>query len=113
MTQGSIAMKVNHWSRARNFSKVYKSAEGPLAQFKKAVIEANWKNPADVEKTFATVSRYKDALIFNIGGNKFRLIAICRFELGRLYIDKVMTHEEYGKNQWRERYDKKAKSKTE
>jgi len=36
-----------------------------------------------------------ETLIFNIGGNKFRLIALVNFEKQTLLIDRVFTHEEY------------------
>ena len=111
-------MKVNHWGRARKFIKAQEESGKSgrevqalyeaLAAWKKSVVEAEWKGPAEIrEKTFGNVSYYKNALIFNIGGNKYRLIAICRYELGTLYIDKIMTHEEYDLNHWKKRYDKK------
>jgi mRNA interferase HigB len=33
--------------------------------------------------------------VFNIGGNKYRLIVDMRYDLGRVYIRSVLTHEEY------------------
>jgi mRNA-degrading endonuclease HigB of HigAB toxin-antitoxin module len=50
--------------------------------------------------------RYQGASFFEIAGNNVRLIAICRFELGTIYIDQVLTHQDYDKGTWKKRYDK-------
>ena len=100
-------MKINHWGRARGFIKDHTEAAEPLRTWRTAVVNANWTSFPDVKETFNTVDWYKGALIFDIGGNNVRLIAVCRFELGRLYIDKVLTHKEYDTGTWKKRYDKK------
>ena len=40
--------------------------------------------------------------VFNIGGNKFRLIVVIHFNRDRLYIRHVLTHAEYDRGHWRE-----------
>jgi mRNA interferase HigB len=104
-------MKINHWGRARKFISEHAESEGSLQAWKRTVVEANWTNFPDVRNTCNTVDWYEGALIFDIGGNNTRLIAICRFELGRLYIDKVLTHQEYDKGVWKRRYEKKKRSR--
>lgn len=89
--------------------KAHGEAESSLPNWKKTVAEAVWTSFPEVNETFNSADWYKGAIIFDIGGNNFRLIAICRFELSRLYIDKVLTHEEYDKGAWKKRYDKKKK----
>ena len=100
-------MKVNHWGRARLFIKEHPEAESALRAWKRAVLEANWDNFPDVKETFNSADWYEGAIIFDIAGNNIRLVAVCRFDLGRLYIDRVMTHEEYDKGTWKKRYAKK------
>ena len=39
--------------------------------------------------------------IFDIGGNKLRLIAICHFQYNKLYIREILSHSEYDKNKWK------------
>lgn len=102
-------MKINHWGRARAFIKEHPESEGPLRNWKNAVVDASWESFSDVKTTFNSADWYKGAIIFDIGGNNFRLIAICRFELGRLYIDTVLTHQDYDKQAWKARYDQKRK----
>jgi mRNA interferase HigB len=40
--------------------------------------------------------------VFNIGGNKVRLVAAIHFNRNKLYIRYVLTHTEYDKNKWKE-----------
>lgn len=58
---------------------------------------AEWNNFSDVKRTFNSVDKNGEDLIFNIGGNNFRLIAIVEFEEGILTVKKIMTHAEYDK----------------
>jgi mRNA interferase HigB len=102
-------MKINHWGRARQFIKKHVEAERPLRIWKRTVIEANWANFPDVKNTFNSVDWFEGAIIFDIAGNNIRLVAVCRFDLGRLYIDKVMTHEEYDRGSWKKRYQKQKR----
>lgn len=40
--------------------------------------------------------------VFNIGGNKLRLIAVVRYRVQRLYIRHVLDHRDYDKGKWKE-----------
>lgn len=104
-------VKINHWGRARKFMKEHPESESPLSSWKRSVIHASWSSFPEVKETFNSADWYQGAIIFDLGGNNFRLIAICRFELSRLYIDKVLTHEEYDKGKWKKRYDQKRKAR--
>jgi mRNA interferase HigB len=49
-----------------------------------------------VREDFASASFLgKWRTVFNIGGNKYRLVVDMRYDLGRIYIRHVLTHEEY------------------
>lgn len=49
----------------------------------------------------ARVDRYKRFVIFDIGGNKYRLIAAVHFNTGIVYIRHVLTHAEYDSDKWK------------
>lgn len=102
-------MKVIHWGRARKFIAANRKAKAPLDVWKTATQASTWQNYPEIKETFNTVDWYKGHVIFDIGGNKFRLIAICRFELGHLYIQDIMTHKEYDKGLWKKRIDERWK----
>ena len=97
-------MRVTYWGKARKFYKEYKNAEAPLKAWKKATLEANWTDFNSVKMTFNTVDWVDGLLIFDIKGNDYRLVSVCVFEKGRLYIKEIMTHEEYSKGAWKEKH---------
>jgi mRNA interferase HigB len=57
---------------------------------------AQWSAPADVKAHYGTASILKDGrVVFNICGNKYRLVVWINFEFFTIYIRFVGTHEEY------------------
>jgi len=104
-------MKVVHWGKAKKFFRRHTNAESPLTYWKRSVIAAEWDSFADIKETFNTADWVENFIVFDIGGNKFRLIAICRFELGSLYIQDVLTHDEYVKSKWKGAGKKTKKAK--
>jgi mRNA interferase HigB len=50
---------------------------------------------ADLRKTFSAVDRVGQFYVFDIGGNKYRIIAAIHFDKQRLYVRHVFTHKEY------------------
>ena len=57
---------------------------------------------AELRKTFASADRVGDKVVFNIGGNKYRLIAAVHFSRGKLYIRDILTHAEYDQGGWKQ-----------
>ena len=39
--------------------------------------------------------------VFNIGGNKFRLVVVIHFNRGKVYVRHVLTHAEYDQEKWK------------
>lgn len=57
---------------------------------------ADWRNPSDMLKAFNTVDTIgNDRYVFNISGNRFRLIAMVHFGIRTVYIRGIFTHSEY------------------
>ena len=46
-------------------------------------------------------SRVERYVVFNVGGNKYRLIAIVSYPKGKVYIQHVLTHKEYDRGTWK------------
>lgn len=61
------------------------------------VAGCDWRSPADVKRTFRTASFVGDVVVFNIGGNKYRLTVNVRYRYHTVYVRRVMTHSEYDK----------------
>jgi mRNA interferase HigB len=59
-------------------------------------------NFAELRTIFPSADQVEGLTVFNIGGNKARLIAVIHYNTQRLYIRHVLTHKEYDKNKWKE-----------
>jgi mRNA interferase HigB len=94
-------MRVISEKKPREFWTEYPESEGPLRAWIKVASEASWGTFAEVRETYATASQVGKFTVFNIGGNKFRLVVVIHFNRGRLFIRHVMTHEIYDKGHWK------------
>lgn len=57
---------------------------------------ADWKTPQDVRAKYGTASILKDGrVVFNIGGNNYRLVVWINYEFSTIYIRFIGTHSEY------------------
>jgi mRNA interferase HigB len=81
------------------FWKKHRDAEEPLRLWFSQVEKIDWTGPADVRATFGTADFVaNNRIIFDIKGNKYRLIAHVRYApLCLLYIRFIGTHAEYDK----------------
>ncbi|MBT8366922.1 MAG: type II toxin-antitoxin system HigB family toxin [Deltaproteobacteria bacterium] len=58
---------------------------------------------AELRQTFPSAYQVRKLTIFNIGGNKARLIAAIHYNTSRVYIRHVLTHKEYNRKTWKEK----------
>lgn len=63
---------------------------------------ATLTNFAELRNTFNSVDKVGRLYVFNIGGNKLRLVASVHFNTGKVFIRAIMAHVEYDKNKWKE-----------
>ena len=76
-------------------------AESPLQRWYKIVHQSNFASLNDLRQTFPSADMVDDWVVFNIGGNKYRLIASVHFNWGKVYVRHVLTHEEYDRGAWK------------
>lgn len=79
-------------------------SEGPLRAWYTHVSSrtVDWSSWADIKEDFASASHVGNCVVFNIGGNKYRLIARVLFPSHKVFVLKVMTHSEYDDESWKE-----------
>ena len=71
-------------------------AEAPLQAWLREAMAANWTKPTDVKAKFRHASILKAGrVVFNIRGNKYRLVTVINYEAGLVRIRWVGTHREY------------------
>lgn len=74
----------------------FPDAREPLEAWYHLVLRRSFVSPHDVKELFRSASILKDGIVvFNIGGNKYRLVVHIRYDLGIVFIKEVMTHPEY------------------
>jgi mRNA interferase HigB len=80
----------------REFWKRHPVAEQPLKAWFAEVQAADWRDPAQIKRRYRHTSFVGDnRVIFNIGGNKYRLVVHVNFDFGIVYIKFIGTHAEY------------------
>jgi mRNA interferase HigB len=94
-------MKIITKRKLREFWEKHPNSKESLLNWYKIVKKADWNNFTDVKETYRSVDIYKDCVIFNIGGNKYRLIVKIRYKIRRVFIRFVLTHKEYDKDKWK------------
>ena len=68
---------------------------------------AKWKNLGDVRVQFphadgVKVGSGKMATVFNVCGNKHRMVTAIHYNTGKIFILRLMSHAEYSKSQWKD-----------
>ncbi len=77
-------------------SAAYADAEGPLKAWFSEAEHADWGMPADVKTHYRNASILREnRVVFNIGGNKYRLVVRINYAARIVFIRFVGTHEDY------------------
>lgn len=81
----------------KEFWERHPQAQGPCRAWFAVVSKARWNGPSDFKRQFgATVDFVGDnRVIFDLGGNKYRLIVHLSYEFGRVLIKFIGTHADY------------------
>lgn len=82
----------------REFWERHADAKAPIEAWYQEALNAEWKNPQAIKNRYANASFVgNDRVVFNIGGNKYRLVTRVNYDFGILYIRFIGTHSEYDK----------------
>jgi mRNA interferase HigB len=94
-------MKLISNKALREFAARHEDADQPLQDFRRLIESGSFTNFAELKATFRSVDKVGDRYVFNIGGNKYRVVAAIAFKPGLLWIKAVMTHANYDKGAWK------------
>jgi mRNA interferase HigB len=82
----------------REFWEKHPDSEEQLATWYKEATKADWMSPAEIKSEYAKASILKDKkVIFNICGNKYRLVVRINYPRKWIFILFIGTHIEYDK----------------
>lgn len=74
----------------------YQDAKEPVLAWYRRTLKADWPSPADVKAAFGTASVLQDGrVVFNIAGNKYRLIVWINYPYRVVYVRFIGTHTQY------------------
>ncbi len=89
-------MRVISQKVLRQFWGQHPDAEQPLKAWYKNTKASNWQTPAQVKAQLRNVSILgNNRIVFNIAGNKYRLVVVVRYRIQRVYVRFIGTHREY------------------
>jgi len=82
--------------RLQDFWQRHPDAEKSLRAWNAIVRQKRYGTPHEIRANFHHADFLGDRrVVFNIGGHKYRLVVDIRYDLGRIYVRHVFTHEEY------------------
>lgn len=88
--------------RLLEFAKKHPNTSVPLAVWYQIVKRSKIPDFSKLREIFPSADKVDNLTVFNIGGNKIRLIAAVHYNTQCLYIRHVLTHKEYDKGKWKE-----------
>lgn len=80
----------------------HRDLEASLDVWFRIAKKASWRTLADVRQTFATADLVNRWTVFNVKGNRYRLITEINYRSQRVYIRHLLTHAEYDQEKWKQ-----------
>ena len=87
--------------KLKEAASLHSDLEGPLDVWFRIAKRATWQTLAEVRSTLASADAVGKWTVFNIKGNKYRLITEVNYRFQRIYVRHVLTHAEYDGEDWK------------
>lgn len=94
-------MRIIKRGALEEFWQRHPDAEASLESWYGVVRSANWKTPAEMKRVYRNADLVGRRTIFNIAGNKYRLIARVNYQSQRIFVLYILTHAEYDRGGWK------------
>jgi mRNA interferase HigB len=88
--------------RLNEFAEKYPDTTNALAKWYQEIKRGEFNSIAELRKVFPNADKVGQLTVFNIGGNKVRLIAAIHYNRKKVYIRAILTHKEYDQGNWKE-----------
>ena len=83
------------------FWSVHRDAEGPLRAWYSVCKKTDFENFSHVKRSLPGVDKVEKFTVFNVAGNKYRLIVVIHYDRRKIFIRHVLTHKEYDLGHWK------------
>ena len=87
--------------RIREFVAHHPDSDSSLDNWYRIVKRAEYHSFNDLKQHFRSADYVDGYVVFNISGNKYRLITAIHFDRKKVYIRDILTHQEYDRNKWK------------
>ena len=87
--------------RLLEFAKKHPDCSTALESWYRIVKRTDFNSFIELRQAFPSADNVGNLTVFNIGGNKARLIAAIHYNTKRIYIRHILTHKEYDRGSWR------------
>jgi len=95
-------MHVISRKRLNEFAEQYPEAKASLAHWYQLIKRGNFANFVELRTVLPSADQVGKLTVFNVGGNKVRLIAAIHYNRRKVYVRAVLTHSEYDEQRWKE-----------
>lgn len=94
-------MRIISYKRIKEFVAQFPDSQTSLENWYRIIKHTDYNSFSELKQHFSTADYVDGFVVFNISGNKYRLIAAIHFNRKKVYIRDILTHPEYDKNKWR------------
>lgn len=88
--------------RLKDFWERHPTTQTSLLLWYKITRTAHWQTFAELREVFPSADQVKNFTVFNIGGNKARLIAFVDYNKQKVFVRHILTHADYDKQTWKQ-----------
>jgi mRNA interferase HigB len=83
------------------FWELHPDSKASLESWYSVVRGAAWKTPAEMKQVYPNADLVGRRTVFNIAGNKYRLIASVNYYTELVFVLFILTHAEYDRGDWK------------
>lgn len=95
-------MHVISKKRLQEFWEKHPHSRSALEAWFKIVRGTKYATLNELKRTFPKADKVGEKIVFNIGGNKYRLITVIHFNRSKVFVRDVLTHEAYNRERWKD-----------
>ncbi|MGB6596963.1 MAG: type II toxin-antitoxin system HigB family toxin [Candidatus Acidiferrum sp.] len=94
-------MRIIKRGALEQFWQKHPDAKASLESWYNVVRRANWQTPVEMKQIYPHADLVGRRTIFNIAGNKYRMVARVNYESQRVFVLYLLTHAEYDRGDWK------------
>lgn len=83
------------------FMEKYPDSRSSLKSWAQAMEANPFKHFNELKQTLGSADYVRPYTVFNISGNKYRLIALVDYQMSTVLVQQILAHSEYDKGKWR------------